>query len=516
MPAVTHGCCTQVVLAFGQCVCGFDLLRSGGRSCVCDVNGWSFVKSSKKVYEDAASLLRQISMRRLCPKRLHSTRMLVPVSTPEDASTGLSDGPETPEVENENEDGEVKEDGEEMVALIAMIRHGDRTPKQKLKFKIRNMSLLDMFEKLGLRASSSSQLKLKKPKNLEHLLDVVTTMLGDAEAAKDTDLDFDKRKDGLTLDRLRQIEFVMRMHPFSGINRKGQVKATKWEGEGEDERVIEALFILKWGGELTASGKEQSQNLGRMFRQQMYPGDSQGGLLRLHSTFRHDLKMYASDEGRVQLTAAAFAKGLLDLEGDLTPILVSLVNMEKSVNKLLNDTDLARSHLTVVKEKLHRALALDVDDAALPSFVPNAVPTRSVCLVRSLEALRNPRRAMAQLQAMITELVAEVKRMCAFDTMCSPKGRVYRSESMTLLLGRWQKLEKDFYNDKADTFDISKIPDIYDCIKYDLVHNSHLMLKGQNELFRLARELARLVVSQEYGMTSEEKLNIGTKMQRTT
>jgi hypothetical protein len=48
----------------------------------------------------------------------------------------------------------------------------------------------------------------------------------------------------------------------------------------------------------------------------MYPGGpagefgaSQGlGLLRLHSTFRHDLKIYASDEGRVQMTAAAFAK----------------------------------------------------------------------------------------------------------------------------------------------------------------------------------------------------------------
>lgn len=32
------------------------------------------------------------------------------------------------------------------------------------------------------------------------------------------------------------------------------------------------------------------------------------GFLRLHSTFRHDLKIYASDEGRVQMTAAAFAK----------------------------------------------------------------------------------------------------------------------------------------------------------------------------------------------------------------
>jgi hypothetical protein len=89
MRAIRHGCRTQVVLALGQCVCGCDLLRSGGRSFVCDVSGWSFVKSSKKVDEDAASLLRQISMRRICPKRLHSTRMLVPVSTPEDASTVL-------------------------------------------------------------------------------------------------------------------------------------------------------------------------------------------------------------------------------------------------------------------------------------------------------------------------------------------------------------------------------------------------------------------------------------------
>ncbi|CAN0540342.1 unnamed protein product, partial [Ectocarpus sp. 12 AP-2014] len=91
-------------------------------------------------------------------------------------------------------------------------------------------------------------------------------------------------------------------------------------------------LILKWGGELTNLGQRQAIELGNSFRTIMYPDAGAGGLLRLHSTFRHDLKIKTSDEGRVMKTAAAFAKGFLELEGDLTPILVSLVSKESSKN----------------------------------------------------------------------------------------------------------------------------------------------------------------------------------------
>lgn len=82
---------------------------------------------------------------------------------------------------------------------------------------------------------------------------------------------------------------------------------------------------------MTRLGEKQSISLGQRLRHEMYPDANGGGILRLHSTFRHDLKIKTSDEGRVMKTAAAFAKGLLELEGDLPPILVSLVHKEKGM-----------------------------------------------------------------------------------------------------------------------------------------------------------------------------------------
>lgn len=63
------------------------------------------------------------------------------------------------------------------------------------------------------------------------------------------------------------------------------------------------------------------------------------------------------------------------------------------------------------------------------------------------------------------------------------------------MLQRWSKLERDF-NMKSGRYDISKIPDIYDCVKYDVQHNSSLGLEDTVELFTLSRALADIVIPQ--------------------
>jgi Histidine phosphatase superfamily (branch 2) len=100
----------------------------------------------------------------------------------------------------------------------------------------------------------------------------------------------------------------------------------------------------------------QAELLGTKFRHAMYPDPaSGGGVLRLHATYRHDLKIKASDEGRVMKTAAAFTKGLLELEGNLTPILASLVTVEEKDRKMLDkggndeikdDMDRCKEHMS--------------------------------------------------------------------------------------------------------------------------------------------------------------------------
>ena len=49
------------------------------------------------------------------------------------------------------------------------------------------------------------------------------------------------------------------MNPFHGINRKVQVKPLKG---GVADELTEAVLVMKWGGELTETGRDQAMQLG--------------------------------------------------------------------------------------------------------------------------------------------------------------------------------------------------------------------------------------------------------------
>ncbi|XP_063139792.1 inositol hexakisphosphate and diphosphoinositol-pentakisphosphate kinase 1 isoform X6 [Rattus norvegicus] len=480
----------KVCVAFKQTVCGFDLLRANGHSFVCDVNGFSFVKNSMKYYDDCAKILGNTIMRELAPQ------FQIPWSIPTEAE----DIPIVPTTS-----GTMME----LRCVIAIIRHGDRTPKQKMKMEVTHPRFFALFEKHG--GYKTGKLKLKRPEQLQEVLDITRLLLAELEKEPGAEIE---EKTG----KLEQLKSVLEMYGhFSGINRKVQLTyyphGVKASSEGQDlQREPPApslLLVLKWGGELTPDGRVQAEELGRAFRC-MYPGgqgDYAGfpgcGLLRLHSTFRHDLKIYASDEGRVQMTAAAFAKGLLALEGELTPILVQMVKSANMNGLLDSDSDSLSSCQHRVKARLHHILQQDAPFG--PEDYDQLAPTGSTSLLNSMSVIQNPVKVCDQVFALIENLTHQIR-----ERMQDPSSvdlQLYHSETLELMLQRWSKLERDF-RQKSGRYDISKIPDIYDCVKYDVQHNGSLGLQGTAELLRLSKALADVVIPQEYGISREEKVEI--------
>uniref|UniRef100_A0A670YTE9 Inositol hexakisphosphate and diphosphoinositol-pentakisphosphate kinase n=1 Tax=Pseudonaja textilis TaxID=8673 RepID=A0A670YTE9_PSETE len=479
----------KVCVAFKQTVCGFDLLRANGQSFVCDVNGFSFVKNSMKYYDDCAKLLGNIIMREMAPQ------FQIPWSIPTEAE----DIPIVPTTS-----GTMME----LRCVIAVIRHGDRTPKQKMKMEVKHPRFFVLFEKY--EGHKTGKLKLKKPEQLQEVLDIARLLVQEQGALGDAVAEEQKSKP-------EQLKTVLEMYGhFSGINRKvqltylphGHLKASS-EEEDLKEGSPSLLLVLKWGGELTPAGRVQAEELGRAFRC-MYPGgqgDYAGfpgcGLLRLHSTYRHDLKIYASDEGRVQMTAAAFAKGLLALEGELTPILVQMVKSANMNGLLDSDSDSLSSCQHRVKARLREIMQKDASFCS--EDYEKLAPTGSTSLIKSMGIIGNPVETCEQVFELIESLTSQIQKR--LEDPKSADLQLYHSETLELMLQRWRKLEQDFRL-KNRRYDISKIPDIYDCVKYDIQHNAALQLEGPQELLRLSKALADVVIPQEYGISQEEKLEI--------
>lgn len=453
----------KIVVAFKQTVCGFDILRVQGKSYCCDVNGFSFVKNSRKYYDDASQILTELMLTALRPECdatlstraplmrevsksglralgirpksffLGSTPEPVPPSLPvatTPTTNGAANGTNveetrppspTPSLVSTTDESYIMKRDEELRCIIAVIRHGDRTPKQKMKLKVTEPKYLEYFH--SLTKNPSKELKVKSKTALVKFLEVTREIL----AASRTSSQAHTVSEQELYRKLRQIRDVLERWEISGINRKLQMKPQKWasveatEGNGSSNPggdsapihppATELLVILKWGGDLTPLGREQAETVGANFRHDMYPDHEGGGVLRLHATFRHDLKIKASDEGRVMKTAAAFTKGLLELEGQLTPILASLVTIEEKNRQMLDkggnfeikaDMDRCKDHLNL----------LQTDEEMDEELVQSIAPDCPTAVKNAMLSLKSPLLTLRRMHFLIGQICQQLQALC--------------------------------------------------------------------------------------------------------
>jgi inositol hexakisphosphate/diphosphoinositol-pentakisphosphate kinase len=418
---------------------------------------------------------------------------------------------------------------EELRCVLTVVRHGDRTPKQKLKVKLSEPQLLHYFHKYS--DNCKQELKVKDKQPLSEFLDTINDIV-EAMEKDDTRSEPDE-----VYEKVLHMRDILQKWKIGGLNRKLQMKPTKWNEYITDDgskflKCSQVQLILKWGGNLTKLGEKQAINLGQRFRNEMYPqGD--GGILRLHSTFRHDLKIKTSDEGRVMKTAAAFAKGLLELEGEIPPILVSLVHKEKNSHHMLDPSGNkeVKKILETCKKRINTKLQEDIDVSQMSGkeLEPFVGPKGLLSLHSALRKVGNPRKVLFEIRVLIGKLLVEIEAIKSEkeneheggeglkcddendEALCGIK--LYKGETMRELKERWRLLYTKLYDEEKDKFDLSRIPDVHDNARFDMLHNPETWHRQTLEdLYHKAKLMADCVVPQEYGTSIKQKREIGSKM----
>jgi hypothetical protein len=156
---------------------------------------------------------------------------------------------------------------------------------------------------------------------------------------------------------------------------------------------------------------------------------------------------------------------------------------------LLN-TYFIQLYISSVKVKLHEMM--QTDKFFTQEDEERLNPCHQISIGNALKFIKNPVKCCQHIYFLIQEL----RKFIVSQTEEFGRTELYHGETWGLMESRWIKLEKDFLN-KNGLFDISKVPDIYDCIKYDLQHNKKIIQCDlAEELYTYAKNMADVVIPQ--------------------
>ncbi|PWZ00435.1 putative VIP1-actin cytoskeleton organization and biogenesis-related protein [Testicularia cyperi] len=441
---------TSISKAFKQNICGFDLLRVGGKSYVIDVNGWSFVKGNDFYYDKCAEILSRFCKSNVVRRPLGS------------AGSGL--GSASPR-ERERSAWNLK-------ASVTVFRHGDRTPKQKLK---RSFKPSDSWTAplISLLQGRREEIILRTQ------LDLVSTAASEALALPGANTE--------------DLELIIQL-----INRKKDMPGTKVQikpsFDKETNELSKMQLIIKWGGEFSHAARHQAKDFGSNMRKDM---------IIMNADALSNCTVYTSSERRVTASAEIFAASFLDESSGEREMIIR--------KDLLDDSNAAKDVMDVVKKKLKASLRPDSPEAGnVPDDWPEDLPPPAALASDIAALLRHLRGVMRDNYKSLGKAIDKVQtRWCTHETP-----QLFRE--------RWEKLFNDF---EEDPHDPSRSSELYDMLSHDGLHNRPFIetifadpsivdekdakLVHLHDLYRKALAMFSFICPREYGITAEEKEEIG-------
>ena len=431
----------RITMAFKQFICGFDLLRVQKQSYVIDVNGWSFVKGNDDYYDQCARILWQFC---------EAHRIARPLRPPSEHVRAI----------DETSSWVLK-------GNVTVFRHGDRTPKQKIKrsYKTRDAWTAPLVE---LMHGCREEIILRSH------FDVVLHALDKA-----------KELDGADVHDLSFVtDIIQRKMSFPGT--KIQLKPSY-----HHDQLEKVQLVIKWGGEFSHAAIHQARDYGINLRRD---------ILIMNKEALDHCTIYTSSERRVLASAETFAQAFLD-GGEHDASKNMIVRKD-----LLDDSNAAKDLMDNVKEELRARLQPTPENAHMrPEHWPKNLPPPSLIGTEIQKLLHSLGETMHENFSKL-DVDAIQDRWCTHETP-------------VLFRERWDKMIEDFDCPNEP----SRASELADMLSHDGLHNRAFLetifsraeddeahkLERLHHLYRMSLALFDYICPREYGITPEQKEHIG-------
>ncbi len=369
-----------------------------------------------------------------------------------------------------------EEDNVGLICVLGIIRHADRTCKQKISLKFSGCS------PPGLTLNED----IRSPEALAKLCELVESHRNECRSETTA---------------IRNALRTLRSGR-EDVKVKIEETDTGW------------VLKLKWGGNLTVLGVMQAESAGVDFRN--YVDNCVDGM---------DVRIFASTDTRCQETARAFARSFLDTAD--TPI-----RSEDGPDGLGNLDDTPFRHSPLVKNMRTEISRLLMSGRKIDESFKSELFSSPCSGLSALESIKEEHEtfsfAVSFLKALIDDFAANLGSVAADSC----------PEEVQEMRARWAHFQKALHRGESPSqptitprsrwkaqqtssgvwltsLQVSLIGEIYDNSQYDFRHNIDLLPPGDlsellSEIRDLTATLSAIIIPLEYGITKQDKAFIGS------